>query len=104
TPGTADWGDKLKGSDHGTVANGQWCSDANYGNGAESCMFGLCLHGTPIDCSDGNPCTVDTCDSASGCHYAVAADGSSCDDGNACNGTEVCQAGVCNAGTTLGCD
>ncbi|MFQ5461501.1 MAG: hypothetical protein ACE5E5_02630, partial [Phycisphaerae bacterium] len=50
--------------------------------------------GAPPNCDDGNVCTDDTCDPATGCVNTnnVAA----CDDGNACTTTDVCDgAGVC---------
>jgi RHS repeat-associated protein len=58
------------------------------------------------DCSgatvdDGNPCTVDACDSTTGniTHTPVAT-GTSCSDGNICNGAETCNASAaCVAGT-----
>jgi hypothetical protein len=47
-------------------------------------------------CSDGNPCTVDTCAPATGkCTWAPATDGEACDpDAESCT-NDVCEAGVC---------
>ena len=40
---------------------------------------------TDIQCADGDPCTLDTCQLATGtCTHAVAPDGTACNDGNAC--------------------
>jgi hypothetical protein len=50
------------------------------------------------DLDDGNPCTVDSCDPATGVQHVAAADGTSCGDGDACNGAEICAAGQCQAG------
>lgn len=54
-------------------------------------------------CSDGNPCTTDTCAGGACAHTPVAA-GTSCSDGNACNGAETCQGGTCTAGTAPVCN
>jgi len=56
------------------------------------------------DCNDGNPCTVDACDAATGvCSYTNVPDTTSCADGTVCNGNEVCVSGVCQIGTPLVC-
>jgi cysteine-rich repeat protein len=46
-------------------------------------------------CSDGNPCTVDTCNPAVGCEYAPVANGTGCDDQDPCSAVDTCQAGIC---------
>lgn len=47
------------------------------------------------DCSDGNDCTTDTCEVATGiCSTAVRNSGACTDDGNVCT-NDVCVAGVC---------
>ncbi len=43
------------------------CDDANACNGAEYCQAGVCFGRAPLVCNDGDPCTIDGCDSASGC-------------------------------------
>ena len=56
------------------------------------------------DCDDGNPCTVDACDAATGiCSYTNVPNMTPCADGNVCNGNEVCVVGVCQVGTPLVC-
>lgn len=90
----------------------------------ESCTAGVCSGGAPADCDDGNPCTVDGCDPASGCESVVdaslvpddgfactvdscdasgvshhVADDGLCDDGLYCTGTETCSPGSPNAGS-----
>lgn len=52
-------------------------------------------------CDDGNVCTVDYCNTASGqcIHDATAANRYGCEDGNACTLNDVCLAGSCYAGT-----
>ena len=78
------------------------CADQNVCNGAERCQGGVCLPGTPLQCADTSPCTVDSCDPLFGCQHAPVLNGTSCSDGLPCNGAEVCQAGVCQPGTPLG--
>ncbi len=57
--------------------------------GVPSCEGGLCRYASPVQCDDGIPCTVDTCDPARGC--ARRPDNSLCDDRIACT-TDVCDA------------
>jgi hypothetical protein len=75
--------------------------------------------GAPLDCDDGDPCTVDRCDAATAgcvhepkctapgactiarcgadgaCTFAAVADGLGCDDGVACSQGDACRAGQC---------
>jgi hypothetical protein len=95
------------------------CTDGNLCTGAERCVEGRCIRGTPPQCSDGvacnglescnpasgcmpgaaqpcddgNPCTTDSC-GAQGCQVVALADGQSCGE------RRICQAGVCE---TVGC-
>lgn len=60
-----------------TCTSATECDDGRYCTGVETCVgpsgAQFCLPGTVVDCDDGNPCTIDTCDeSASGCSYAPA--------------------------------
>jgi hypothetical protein len=52
------------------------CEDGLTCNGAETCnpTTELCEAGTPPDCSDGDPCTYDSCDEQSGCASTVEPD------------------------------
>ena len=54
-----------------------------------------------MDCDDGDACTVDSCDPATGCvHEDVV-----CDDGDVCTGIETCDPATgCVDGTPLDCD
>ena len=54
-------------------------------------------------CDDGNSCTTELC-VALECQVDPVADGTLCMEANACNGDEVCQSGVCCAGSALDCD
>jgi hypothetical protein len=79
-----------------TLPAGTLCPDGDLCNGAETCSAaGQCVHGTPLSCNNGNPCTVETCIPATGCHSDDKPDGTSCSDGAFCNGGEVCVGGTC---------
>ena len=54
-----------------------------------------------VDCSDGNPCTFDSCPSGSCTHAPQAGP---CDDGNVCTTSDACNAGVCAGSATLQCN
>jgi hypothetical protein len=110
------------------------CRDTNVCNGAEHCVAGNCVSGTPLVCDDGNACngtetcdptigcqlglppncndgarcTTDTCDPGLGCvHTSVhgcCTSNLDCRDTNVCNGEEGCSNGDCVPGTPLVCD
>jgi outer membrane protein assembly factor BamB len=46
-------------------------------------------------CSDGNPCTLDSCDPVSGCKSEVLEDGTPCDDLEQCTIGDICLLGEC---------
>jgi N-acetylneuraminic acid mutarotase len=53
----------------------------------------------PVDVDDGNPCTVDSCNPLVGILHTPATAGATCSDGNPCNGLEICNGqGACVAG------
>ncbi len=54
------------GGDSGCSTNAD-CADGNVCNGIESCDGTECFPGTPLECDDEESCTVDTCNSGSGC-------------------------------------
>ncbi|MCA9514349.1 MAG: cadherin-like domain-containing protein, partial [Myxococcales bacterium] len=78
--------------------------DGNPCNGVDTCVSGAFTPGTPVSCpDDGNPCTVDTCNPATGgCDLALD-DGADVDDGDLCNGVETCQGGSPAPGTPVDC-
>jgi uncharacterized repeat protein (TIGR01451 family) len=98
---------------------GQWI-DSIYLTGPDECRAGSLM-----SCSDNDPCTDDTCDSATGCRHDVRScdDGdvctddacdevlqcihtnntAACDDFNACTQTDTCQAGACVGSNPLLC-
>jgi hypothetical protein len=105
-PCTTDGCVPLTGCSFMPVVNGTACADADLCDGSETCSAGVCsASGTPLRCSDGNPCTSDSCNPASGaCVSTPVADGTLCPDGNKCDGSETCVAGACTgAGAPLAC-
>ena len=43
------------------------CDDEDACTGEGTCLFAMCTKGSQIDCSDGDPCTIDSCDPLEGC-------------------------------------
>ncbi len=96
--------------DYDTDGIGDVCDDCTVG---ASCDDGdLCTEndevqancsclGTPKDCDDDNPCTIDACNPATGCEYTNTSD--VCDDGYPCTTNDQCSGGVCT-GTAVDCD
>ena len=74
------------------------CSDGNPCT-TDSCnQISGCIHtyNTGPCASDGNPCTNDVCDGAGMCTHPNSPAGSSCNDGTFCNGPDTCDgAGGC---------
>ncbi len=103
---TTDSCDPATGPVHAPLAAGTECSDGNACNGSEACNAdGQCIAGAPPALDDGNPCTTDSCDPATGTVHTPAAAGVACSDGNVCNGAESCNgAGQCAGGTPLALD
>lgn len=84
-------------------ADGGICDDGDACTADDACFEGTCM-GTLATCDDGNACTSGTCDPETGeCEWEPT-DGS-CDDGDPCSVGDICNDGVCTAGSeTLGCD
>jgi N-acetylneuraminic acid mutarotase len=93
--------DPVMGSTQAPSAAGASCSDGNACNGVETCDgHGACLPGIALTVDDHNPCTIDSCNPASGAAHSFVIGGASCADGNLCNGQELCDGrGVCVAGS-----
>ncbi|MSQ83687.1 MAG: hypothetical protein EXR77_12515 [Myxococcales bacterium] len=76
------------------------CTDNSVCTVSDVCKNAACLPGATTVCDDANPCTVDSCDAASGCIVANTSDGTSCKqpscspDGNFDKGS-LCKTGVC---------
>ena len=102
TPCTDDSCDSELGCEY-TPNDQNACADEDHCNGEESCLDGLCLAGTPLECGDENPCTLDECDPDSGCVYGPYSEGQ-CADEDVCNGAEECVNGECVGGEALVCD
>lgn len=86
------------------TAEGVGCDDGNACSTGDVCQGGLC-QGVLKVCNDAKPCTVDTCDAATGeCSSTPANEGeaSGCDDGDACTDQDACVAGAC-AGKPVVC-
>ena len=63
--------------------------------GGAVCNAGICTPVPQPDCDDGNPCTADTCDPASGCvRTPLSGAVSGCDDGDGCT-DDACSASTC---------
>ncbi|MBM4361940.1 MAG: hypothetical protein FJ104_04615, partial [Deltaproteobacteria bacterium] len=86
------------------AADGTSCNDGNACTAGDACQGGACAAGGPVAVDDGNPCTADACDPATGVTHAAAADGTSCSDGNACTAGDACQSGACAAGAPVAVD
>ncbi len=102
---TTDSCDPMLGCRHLRVADGSSCTDHTVCNGAETCMGGLCRAGMPLNCSDTNPCTLNSCHPVTGCQSSLAGAGTPCEDGNLCTTNETCTAGgVCTGGSPVVCN
>jgi hypothetical protein len=74
-----------------TATAGTPCLDGDACNGNEACNgFGTCVPGAPPVVDDGNTCTADACNPATG----VSND--PLPDGTTCSGLGTCEGGVCN--------
>lgn len=72
------------------------CDDGSSCTRQDTCdAIGACS-GSPVDCGDGEPCTVDTCFWDIGCVSTERSTGDSCDDLNDCTVQDKCdEDGVC---------
>ena len=82
----------------GTACN----ADDNVCTASDSCQAGTCTPGALLPCTDGEQCTIDGCDPATGCAF-LATDGPCDADGDACTVGDTCIAGVCAAGKPMVC-
>ena len=85
-----------------TPSNGP-CDDGDPCTLADQCRSRVCA-GTRRTCSDGNDCTVDRCDPATGqCRFDPLVDLGVCDDGDPCTTLDRCRDGTCQ-GLAATCD
>lgn len=81
-PCTDEWCDSLTGDCVNFPNVGAACDDGMVCTENDVCdASGSCV-GSPVDCDDGNPCTLDFCDGMVGC--VNVPDDASCADGKAC--------------------
>jgi len=78
------------------------CGKGTLCTSVQICLSGVCTKGKPLDCDDGNPCTVDTCDDFQGCKHKTE-NAVPCNDDNKCTSDDVCVKGFCT-GTSVDCD
>ena len=78
------------------------CDDGDTCTINDVCADGACAGGPQANCFDGNPCTADMCDPATGCYHEDVE--GQCDDGNACTTGDQCSEGVCAATGLVDCD
>jgi hypothetical protein len=81
---------------------GAVCDDGQPCTKKDTCIEGQCS-GTQVNCDDGNTCTTDACDQATGeCVFISNSD--LCDDKNACTENDKCLAGVCAGSPSQACN
>jgi len=78
------------------------CDDGDACTLLDLCSGGECRPGVPLKCDDGNPCTDDGCDPASGCSHVDNT--APCDDLDDCTRNDSCLDGVCTPGEPVVCD
>jgi hypothetical protein len=79
------------------VSSGTVCNDGNLCTANDACDDGFCTGGF-ANCDDGNPCTTDFCDPASGCVHVQIPDCSHCVTNEDCNDADVCTVDRCTNG------
>ena len=78
------------------------CDDNDVCSTGDHCHLGECIFSGELECDDNNPCTDDSCNPLSGCLFQP--NQVPCEDGNACTEDDLCQGGLCLAGTPGDCD
>ncbi|MCB9738961.1 MAG: hypothetical protein H6747_06815 [Deltaproteobacteria bacterium] len=71
-------------------ADGTACPIATACASGGICAAGTCIPAGKKACDDGNPCTADSCDEASGYCLHPPNPGAGCDDGNPCTKSDAC--------------
>ncbi|MBM4356445.1 MAG: hypothetical protein FJ109_22060, partial [Deltaproteobacteria bacterium] len=82
--------------------NGLPCDDGNSCSTQDHCSKGVCT-GFPVDCTDLNPCTSDSCISDVGCIHQPT-DGAFCDDLDLCTLADICNGSDCEGPVQKSCD
>ena len=78
------------------------CDDGDACTQGDACVNGACVAGGVLPCSDGETCTIDSCDPGVGCIFLPRVGG--CDDGDLCSVGDYCTSGSCLAGPAQACD
>ena len=86
---------------HPSAPDGAACDDANDCTVGDVCAGGACAGSALASCDDGNVCTDDGCDPATGCVHTP--NGAPCDDSDLCTLGDTCLGGAC-AGAQRNCD
>ena len=84
------------------LPNQEACDDGNACTENDLCASGACKAGAAVVCVDGDVCTADTCDPATGCLYPW--NDAPCDDGDVCSLTDTCVDGACVGIDEMACD
>jgi hypothetical protein len=82
--------------------NGSVCSDNDACTTNDACSGGSCVSGPPLTCDDGNVCTNDSCNPATGCVFTNNT--APCSDGNVCTQGDTCNSGACQSGAPTSCN
>jgi hypothetical protein len=83
------------------VDNTNPCNDGSVCTLLDACQGGACV-GLSELCDDGNPCSVDFCDSNTAC-FSTPLNGVPCDDNNQCTTNTACVLGHCR-GPQVNCN
>jgi len=78
------------------------CDDESFCTQVDACLDGKCTGASPLDCDDGNPCTLDECNPVAGCGHTEQ--DIACSDGTECTAGDQCIAGQCVGGPAVLCD
>jgi len=78
------------------------CNDKNACSATDICFGGVCQGTAFKTCNDGQLCTTDSCDVATGT-CAFAPNTAACSDGDPCTLPDVCAAGACVPGAVKVC-
>jgi len=70
------------------------CDDGTVCTTGDTCLGGLCLQHSPLDCDDGNPCSDDSCAPSSGCIHTPGLE-KICSDGSTCTVADTCHGAAC---------
>jgi hypothetical protein len=89
------------------LTDGSPCEDGNICNQPGTCESGECKT-LPLPCNDGNPCTVDACESDpengdGGCMHVPVKNGNVCEPDNPCLLAGTCVSGLCESGPPVDC-